>query len=110
MEEGLRNLNQRERQAKWCARVAACRQSGLSVQQWCDANGVSSKTYYYWQRKLYDLAREQQSAEFVQVAVEQPGANYRPVATLHTGSLSADIYSGADQETLRAIILALKSC
>ena len=110
MEQGLRALNHQEKQALWCERVSACRRSGLSVRQWCQENGVSPKTYYHWQHKLFDLASERAGAEFVQVPLNQKPQTNQPVATLHIGNLSADIYSSADAEVLEALCRAMKSC
>ncbi len=38
----------------WCDRVRECRSSGKSVAEWCKANGVNIKTYYYWQKQVWD--------------------------------------------------------
>ena len=33
-----------------------CRNSGKSVAVWCADNGINIKTYYYWQKKVWDKA------------------------------------------------------
>ena len=42
----------------WAARVRKCRQSGKRVAEWCEENGISKYTYYEWQRKVFDAAKE----------------------------------------------------
>lgn len=59
-EESLQTLGQKQRILKWSQRVADCRQSGLSVKQWCSENGTSVKTYYSWQKKAFEFMVEQQ--------------------------------------------------
>ena len=48
MEKNLQAYNHSRKLAEWAQRVQSCRESGLSVRQWCDENGLSAKTYYYW--------------------------------------------------------------
>ena len=40
----------------WQDRVQACRSSGQSVEQWCRENGISSKTYYRWEKYCLGIA------------------------------------------------------
>lgn len=40
----------------WRSRVMECRNSGKSVAVWCKENGINIKTYYYWQKKVWDKA------------------------------------------------------
>lgn len=32
--------------AEWAEKIRQCRESGLTVQEWCDLNKVNIKTYY----------------------------------------------------------------
>ena len=41
---------------KWQERIQACRSSGQSVEKWCRENGVSSKTYYRWEKYCLQIA------------------------------------------------------
>ena len=36
----------------WSDKIAAQQASGMTVQKWCEENGINSKTYYYHLRKL----------------------------------------------------------
>ena len=53
MEHRLQTLNAAQRVQLWAERIAECRSSGKSVRAWCRENEISEKTYYYWQRRLY---------------------------------------------------------
>ena len=43
----------------WSGRIAECRSSGKTVKAWCEAEGVSIKTYYYWEKRIVAKASQQ---------------------------------------------------
>ena len=92
MEKSLQTLNRQEKLAVWSERIAACRSSGISVRAWCEGNGISTASYYKWQKKLFCLAT-QNSPQFAEVCVA-PVA--RISATVHVGNVSVDIHAAAD--------------
>ena len=96
MEKSLQALNSQEKISVWSERIAACRSSGISVRTWCEENGISTASYYKWQKKLFHLATTQSSPEFAEVCVAAPA---EITATVHLGNISVDIHSGADAET-----------
>lgn len=116
------------RVANWRERVVACRNSGLSVREWCQQEGISSKTYYRYERMILDMVTFEQKGDpgrtyeaLTAIAKDNPNmpskvfarlpapaescvGNRQPAATVHIGSVSMDIYEGAGEETLRAIL------
>ena len=76
------------------------------MRAWCEGNGISTASYYKWQKKLISL--EAQSApQFAEVCVA-PAA--RISATVRMGDVSEDIHSGADAETTAMLLRILQSC
>ena len=106
MEKSLQALNSQEKISVWSERIAACRSSGISVRAWCEENGISTASYYKWQKKLFHLAA-QSSPQFAEVCVA-PTAKIS--ATVHLGNISVDIHSGADAETTAMLLRILQSC
>ena len=106
MGKSLQALNHQEKIAVWSERIAACRSSGISVRAWCEGNGVSTASYYKWQKKLFCLAA-QSAPQFAEVCVA-PVAKIS--ATVHLGDISVDIHSGADAETTAMLLRILQSC
>ena len=106
MEKSLQTLNRQEKVAVWSERIAACRSSGISVRAWCEGNGISTASYYKWQKKLFCLAA-QTAPQFAEVCVA-PAAKIS--ATVHLGNVSVDIHSGADAETTAMVLQILQSC
>ena len=38
----------------WRGRVMECRNSGKTIAVWCRENGINIKTYYFWQKRVWD--------------------------------------------------------
>ena len=108
MEQGLQKLNADQRQAVWTQRIADCRSSGKSVKHWCRENGISEKTYYYWQRRIFRMAQEQQTPEFAELHSFHPVSAI--TASLEISGVNMQVYAGADEPTLSALFRALSSC
>ena len=108
MKNRLQRYNTETKLVEWSERVAACRNSGIPVKAWCAQEGISEKTYYYWQRKVFQAAQGEEE-RFVEITSSSP-AGGTVVATVTGKGLSAEIHSGADVETLRALLHAMRSC
>ena len=44
---------------EWAGRFAECRSSGKTVKAWCEAQGLSIKKYYYWEKRVVAKAKEE---------------------------------------------------
>ena len=113
MEQSLQVMSTQERLENWTARIMACRSSGMTVRAWRRANGLSEKTYYYWQRRLFQTLSEQQTVHqtaFVEVTPPQPVYSGNVAVTVRIAGAEADIHSGADAVTVETVLRILKSC
>ena len=109
--ESLQRANQQHRLAEWSRRVEACRNSGLSVGQWCQENGIAVSTYFSWQRKVFQALKEVQEVTFAEVPImEHSQLSGHIVAAMEVSGMRIQIYEGADGATLQAIFEAAKSC
>lgn len=45
-------VKQEVRMRDWAEKIEAQQANGMTVQKWCEENGINSKTYYYHLRKL----------------------------------------------------------
>ena len=123
-EVSIQSMGQRQRLFEWSQRVADCRQSGMSVKRWCEENGVTPKTYYSWQKKVFEFMVEQQKSQleaeehsscFVELPVSQEQLSVQPatetlVASIQVGKASVNLYAGADPQLVQALCQVLKSC
>lgn len=87
-----------------------CRNSGLSVREWCEANHLCPQTYYRWQRRLFEMAQAQQERGFVEVTPAHPASVDGVAVTVRIDGVELDIHNGADAATVEAVLRAVKSC
>lgn len=57
----ITDVNADNRIEEWEQRIQEADSSGLTRLQWCEANGISPRRFYYWQKKI----REAQDADAV---------------------------------------------
>ena len=110
MSSELQVLNMDQTAAEWAARIRSCRSSGLSVRQWCSEHQISPQTYYRWQRRLFDMVRNQQEVQFADVTPEQPLPVGGVAVTVRIAGAEVDIHNGADATTVETVLRVLKSC
>ncbi len=114
MEQSPQVMAKQERLENWTARIAACRGSGMTVRAWCRENGLSEKTYYYWQRRLFDTLSHQREGVQPTFAEITPSSVNRQdpsiAVTVRLSGAEADIHVGADAATVETVLRVLKSC
>ena len=110
MSSALQVLNGNNKVSEWAARITECRNSGLSVREWCESNHVCTQTYYRWQKRLFEIAQAQQEARFAEVTPAKPPRCGNVAVTVRITSVEADIHSGADAATVETVLRFLKSC
>ena len=109
--ESLQKVNRQQRLAEWSRRVEACRSSGLTVVQWCQENGIAVSTYFSWQRKVFQALKEVQEVTFAEVPImEHSQHSGHIIAAMEVSGVQIQVYEGADEATLQAILQAVKSC
>ncbi len=64
-----RSIVNRARLEAWASHFAEQKASGLTFADWCQRNGISRNSYFYWKRKLKDEAVSQVLPEIVPLAV-----------------------------------------
>ena len=115
---GARELRQEAQLMDWREKVMECRSSGMSVKKWCEERRIDRKTYYRWEKEILAKASQQLAVReqtdipaFIEVQEEPRSERAREsavAARLYTALGKLDIYAGADLETLRAVLEALK--
>ncbi len=104
---------------EWRVAIQECRSSGQSVKQWCRQRGVTTTTYYRWERELLTLAsgarNEPQitdTATFAELPAPQQQSRTvsEQAATVHINDVAIDIYPGMDAELLKTLLKAVRLC
>ena len=105
------------RMEQWRKIIADCQNSGLKVDEWCEQNGVSRNSYYYWLRKIREKACQSVSSELLPVTNESTFAklelnniqgNSHPAVVLRFGYATIEVMEGTSIETLEAVLSTLK--
>ena len=108
MSKNLQSLNYNQRMSHWSKQVEACRNSGLTVAQWCSENNVAVSTYYSWQRKLFQNLVVPTDVCFAELSA---AVSASPKAvTIRCRDFTIELDSSTDPSVLRTVIEALKSC
>ena len=112
MEQSLQRLNAAQRVEIWAVRIAECRSSGMSVRAWCRENEISEKTYYYWQRRLYQqMVSTTECVDFAEIPRGiQTEQSTGTAAKVCLSGATIEVYPGADAQMIREILETLKSC
>lgn len=109
--ESLQRTNQKYRLVEWSRRVEACRSSGLLVGQWCQENEIAVSTYFSWQWKVFQALKEVQEVTFAEVPImERPQPSGHIVTVMEISGVRIQVYTGADEAILQAILQEAKSC
>lgn len=111
MEQSLQVMSKQESLENWTARIMACRSSGMTVRAWCQENGLSEKTYYYWQRMLFQMLSQQQTVHetsFTEVT-PPPICSGNVAVTVRMAGAEVDIHNDADAATVETVLRILKS-
>ena len=68
-------------------------------------------TYFSWQRKVFQALKEVREVTFAEVPVmEHSQLSGHIVAAMEVSGVQIQVYEGADEATLQAILQAAKSC
>ena len=110
MSSALQMFNENNKVSEWAARITECRNSGLSVREWCEANHLCTQTYYRWQKRLFEMVQAQQEVQFAEVTPIQTARCADVAVTVRIAGVEADIHSGADAATVEMVLRILKSC
>ena len=102
----------------WSGRIAECRSSGKTVKAWCEAEGVSIKTYYYWEKRIVAEGSQQanlpvttQSSMLMRVNPEtlsdEDTGSREACFTIRHGKSTITLPNGSSIETIADLVKAL---
>lgn len=90
-------------ETEWAERIRQCRESGLTVSEWCRENGINLKTYYYHLRKLRKEICEQIPVPVMTVP------EICPTVKVQIGDITAEISEGTSEQTITSVIRAMRN-
>lgn len=105
---------------RWLKIINECLASGMKKSEWCKANGISAKSFYYWQRILrneayIDAVTKKQVPATVPACVPQEipfvelkapsfqetvSSTFQPAIIIRQGTMALEISNHASPELL----------
>lgn len=112
MSTDLQTLNTNQALQEWSARIKECRNSGMTVRNWCSEQGIRTQTFYYWQKKLFNMVANQNHPEFAEISMpaEKYASETSAVAKVRINGFEVDVPKGSDTAELTRLFLVLKQC
>lgn len=114
MSSQLVELKENAKLNLWYEDIKSQKQSGLTVDEWCEQRGLNRHTYYYRykvvMRALEERLSQTQSNSVHFAALPTPSPENRIASSsirLRLGDLEVEIPSGADPCGIRSVIEAL---
>lgn len=95
----------------WEAKIADYHASGLTAQEWCDANGEQLNRLKY-RIKVINKARKANSAmptRWLPVTVDEPDRDHTGLS-IKVGTASIEVRPGFDRDLLKDVVRVLASC
>ena len=106
----------------WAKLIAECQSSQMTVKAWCEQQGIVPKTYYYWLRKVRERALEnapvpvnstapattEPPVKLRKLEVKPPVSGMQAAVIVHLPQATVEVAQGTDQQTVEAVLLALK--
>lgn len=115
---GVQELKHAAKLREWSEKVAECRTSGKGVRIWCAEKGVSTKTYYHWEKLVVMKAAQQhmlpapaQGGTLVRIEPEMLAGNdiIGNGITIHHGESVITLPAGNSAEAVANLVKALNS-
>ena len=109
----VKEVDKQVRYDKWAALIMECRESGLTVNEWCASNNINPPTYYYYLKKVRERAIAQSSIEsnnpFCMVPVSSSASETdNNSVSIYYGNARIEISEGTSVNMIRLILEAIK--
>ena len=90
-------------EAEWADKISQCRESELTVSEWCRKNSTNPKTYYYHLRKIRKEICEQIPVPVMTVP------EICPTVKVQIGDITAEIPEGISEQMMTSLIKAMRN-
>lgn len=88
------------------------------MDEWCEQNHISRHAYYCWLRKIRKQAcelllpaptKEDKAVAFTKLEVQAAIRDTQTAVIIHLPSATVEVLKGINQQTVEAVLLALKN-
>lgn len=113
MENSLQQLNATQALEEWAYKIKECRNSGITVKEWCKLQGIQTQKFYYWQKKLFMTLSANKTTEFAELPLHANSQDPCPqevIAKITINGITAEVFGNASQTQIAMLLTALKQC
>ena len=104
-------LKHESKKAEWKEKIIRCRNSGQKVKDWCAENEINEKTYYRWQRLIWDEETkkgieltQQKTTQFVEIPNIKLESERNSAIIIKNGAWQIEMNEKANAETICRIL------
>ena len=103
---------------QWRKNITECQASGMSVRSWCKQNNLCEQTYYKYLRRFRQelcdslpvpVEPPEKPVQFLKLTVQTPVPHAQAAVIIHLPNATVEVQNGVDQQTVEAVLLALKT-
>ena len=98
-------MGQLSSEAVWSKRIRSFESSGLSQREWCERNGVSAGSLWYWRRRLASAAP---ALVPIVVAGQSERVTSDGALEIEVGGIRFRVSAGVDPAWLCAVLRGLR--
>ena len=117
----IQKIKKEVRRKEWAEQVRECQNSGLSVREWCQQNGINVYTYYRRLRKLRNELLDQAeechpivpisiSSEISKNSTKQVAAEPDSKIMMRKDGIEIELPESISEETILMLLRGLKEC
>ena len=112
MADNSLEIRTRVRMAQWQSIIKECKESGMTVAEFCEDRNISWHAYYYWLRKIREYITHPQTTEteFVQLPspVEVSAPTNPGTITIHIGGVAVEVEGNVNRASLKNVLKVLQ--
>lgn len=100
----------------WTPIIHECKNSGMTVKDWCVENDINEKRFYYWQRRVREevlapaMTSQQVNPSFIRIPNQAPRSSpdFQPDMVLNYGNLRMELKNSVTSELLDKVIQVIR--
>ena len=112
MAENSLVIRTRVRMAQWQSIIKECKESGMTVAEFCEDRNISWHAYYYWLRKIREFITQPQSSETEFVQLPSPMEAAAPTnpgtITVRIGGIAVEVEGNVNKASLKTVLKVLQ--
>ena len=112
MAENSLEIRTKVRMAQWQSIIKECKESGMTVAEFCEDRIISWHAYYYWLRKIREYITQPQTTENEFVQLPSPMEVSAPAnpgtITIHIGGVAVEVEGNVNRASLKNVLKVLQ--